>query len=251
MPADYYSLLGVGRDADADALKKAYRKMAIKWHPDKNPDNREEAERRFKEVALAYETLNDPNKRAVYDRYGEAGLKQGGGGGPSGFGGGMPGGIDPNDLFAQMFAGMGGMPGGARVHVGGFPGGMGGGAAGVDLNELLSQMMGGGAGGAGRGGGGGGRGRARPMTLQRVECTLEELYSGATKRETANNKRFSLTIQPGWKAGTKLNFEDDGATEGAAALAPEEGEGGSQQRSSSSPLPPPLSAERRVRAART
>ena len=193
----YYELLGVGKDASADELKKAYRKMAIKWHPDKNPDNKEAAEKKFKEVATAYETLSDPNKKEIYDRFGEAGLKQGGGGGPSGFPGGM-GGIDPNDLFAQMFAGMqgggmGGFPGG--IHVGGMPGGMGG----IDLNDLLSQMMGGGMpqqGGRGRGGGRGGMPQqARPLVVQQVACTLEELYNGTTKNETANNKRFTLKIQ--------------------------------------------------------
>ena len=67
---DYYKILGVGTDADADALKKAYRKLAMKWHPDKNPDHKEVAERRFKEVTEAYDVLTDKQKREVYDRYG-------------------------------------------------------------------------------------------------------------------------------------------------------------------------------------
>lgn len=166
---DYYALLGVGKDATPDELKKAYRKMAIKWHPDKNPDNKEAAEKRFKEIATAYDVLNDPNKKELYDRFGEAGLKRGGGGGPSGFGG--MGGIDPNDLFAQMFAGMNGTGGGAgrgsgfsRVHINGMP-------AGMDLGDILQQMMGGAAMRGGRGGGQQSQHRP-PLRLHQVRSRL-------------------------------------------------------------------------------
>ena len=71
---DYYEILGVARDAGDGELKKAFRKLALKYHPDKNPDNMEEAEARFKEAAEAYEVLRDPEKRARYDRYGHEGL---------------------------------------------------------------------------------------------------------------------------------------------------------------------------------
>ncbi|XP_034550629.1 dnaJ homolog subfamily B member 2 isoform X2 [Notolabrus celidotus] len=67
---DYYSVLGVIKTASQDDIKKAYRKLALKWHPDKNPDNKEEAEKKFKEVAEAYEVLSDKSKRDEYDRYG-------------------------------------------------------------------------------------------------------------------------------------------------------------------------------------
>ncbi|XP_012708621.1 dnaJ homolog subfamily B member 6b isoform X1 [Fundulus heteroclitus] len=75
---EYYQILGVQRNATQEDIKKAYRKLALKWHPDKNPDNKEEAERRFKELSEAYEVLSDENKRSLYDRYGKDGLSGGG-----------------------------------------------------------------------------------------------------------------------------------------------------------------------------
>jgi len=74
---DYYKVLGVPRDATDAQLKKAYRKLALKWHPDKNPDNREAAAEKFKEVGEAYAVLSDKKKRATYDQFGEDGLKGG------------------------------------------------------------------------------------------------------------------------------------------------------------------------------
>jgi len=72
---DYYEVLGVGKNASADDIKRAYRRMAMKYHPDKNPDNKEEAEVKFKECAEAYEVLNDPDKRQRYDQFGHEGLR--------------------------------------------------------------------------------------------------------------------------------------------------------------------------------
>ncbi|MGI9355051.1 MAG: molecular chaperone DnaJ [Rhizobiaceae bacterium] len=110
--ADYYETLGVSRDADAAALKSAFRKSAMKYHPDRNPDN-PEAEAKFKELGEAYEALKDPQKRAAYDRFGHAAFENGGGGG-SPFGGMGAGGM--SDIFEDIF---GEMMGGARRQSGG------------------------------------------------------------------------------------------------------------------------------------
>ena len=209
-----YETLGVAKNATADELKKAYRKQAVKWHPDKNPDNRQAAEKRFKEVAEAYETLSDSNKREIYDRYGADGLKRGGGFGGAGFGGagpsGMPGGIDPNELFRQFFGGQMGGRGGR----GGMPGGMGGGVhmgGGVDLNDIFSQMMGGMA-QSGMGGMGGARPerRRQPLEHRHLKCTLEELFCGGMRRVEHKGRRIDLEVRAGWKAGTKITYEEQG-----------------------------------------
>lgn len=114
---DYYEVLGVSKSASAEEIKKAYRKLAIKYHPDKNPDDKE-AEEKFKEAAEAYEVLSDANKKARYDQFGHAGMS----GGAGGFGGGFGGGMSMEDIFAQFGDIFGG-------HFGGGFGGFGGGGA--------------------------------------------------------------------------------------------------------------------------
>jgi len=154
---DYYEVLGLSKGASKAELKKAYRQIAMKYHPDKNPGD-QEAEAKFKEAAEAYSVLNDDQKRAHYDQFGHA---------PEG--------------------GMGGNP---------FGGGFGGGGFGVDLSDALRIFMegfGGGGGGFGDifGGGGGSRsrGRARGADLKiKLPLTLEEIATGVTKKMKV--KRF-------------------------------------------------------------
>ncbi len=108
---DYYEVLGVSRNAGSDELKKAYRRLAMKYHPDRNPDN-QETEAHFKEAKEAYDVLSDESRRAAYDQFGHAGAQQGMGGGPSGFSGNV--GDIFGDIFADIFGSDGPMHGAAR-----------------------------------------------------------------------------------------------------------------------------------------
>lgn len=248
MGKDYYAVLGVPKSATEDQIKKAYRKLAIKWHPDKNPTNKEAAEAKFKEVGEAYEVLSDKQKRAIFDQYGEEGLKAGAGAGPQGGGaggpgmGGFPGGAtfsfggpggggfsrftprDANDIFAQFFGGMGGR-GGASMFGGGSDddedmgrGGMGG------MGNIFNMMGGGGMGGMGGAGGPRSRGpKKNPPIKHNLPLTLEDLYTGVTKKMKITRTRtdesgrtetipkiIEIPIKRGYKAGTKLTYEREG-----------------------------------------
>ncbi|KAG2444501.1 hypothetical protein HXX76_001249 [Chlamydomonas incerta] len=161
MGKDYYQVLGVAKDADEATLKKAYRKLAQKWHPDKNQGSAESTEK-FKEISEAYDVLSDSEKRQIYDQYGEEGLKGGppppnGGGGPGGGFPGRSGGSYQFDdaaaerLFRAFFGGMGGGGGG----MGGMGGGMGGGPGGPRVRAFRTGGMPGAGGGMGGMGGGG------------------------------------------------------------------------------------------------
>eukprot|EP00696_Hemimastix_kukwesjijk_P015726 gnl/Hemi2/3955_TR1387_c0_g1_i1.p1 gnl/Hemi2/3955_TR1387_c0_g1~~gnl/Hemi2/3955_TR1387_c0_g1_i1.p1 ORF type:complete len:343 (+),score=98.10 gnl/Hemi2/3955_TR1387_c0_g1_i1:193-1221(+) len=225
MGVDYYKVLNVPKDADDEALKKAYRKLALKWHPDKNRDNKEVAERKFKEVSEAFEVLSDPNKRAIFDQYGEEGLKgmpPGGEGAPDmrggpgvhftsrGFpGGGMHGGFsgfsDPHKIFEQFFGGGGFGFGGGDPFSGGFG------------SPFGADQFGGGS-RSGRG-----RQNSQPRSVEtELGVTLEDLYNGTEKkmkitrnRETPSGmqkeeKILTIEIKPGWKRGTKITFQKEG-----------------------------------------
>jgi len=151
---DYYEVLGLSKDASKDEIKKAYRKLAMKYHPDKNPDDKE-AEEKFKEVAEAYAVLGDDEKRQKYDRFGHAAESMGGmgGGDPFGFGG-----IDLSEALRQFMEQ-------------GFGGGFG-------------DIFGGGAGSRRRRGG-----NRRGADLQiRLKLTLEEIATGTRKKIKVNKK---------------------------------------------------------------
>jgi len=154
---DYYEILSLTRDASEDDIKKAYRKAALRWHPDKNPDNKEHAELMFKQVGEAYGVLSDPQKRHLYDRGGKQALNGGGGGFSRGGGGFDPnmdpfsifeqffGGRDPFAEFDEMFAGMGMGPMGrrSRPQRGGSQGSFGGMGSMFDDPFFGGGMMGG------------------------------------------------------------------------------------------------------------
>ena len=174
---DFYAILGVARDADENALKKAYKKSAVKWHPDKHASSSDKektaAEEKFKDVAEAFEVLSDKDKRCVYDRYGEEGLKASGGGGAPG--GGMPfgGGGFPGGGVSFSFGGDGGMDNDRAQALfeslfagGGLGGmrGMSGKRGGKDGMDPFAAMMG------GMGGMGGMRRARSPTSPSRLDA---------------------------------------------------------------------------------
>lgn len=148
---DYYEVLEVPKNANADEIKKAYRQAAIKYHPDKNPGDKS-AEDKFKEAAEAYDVLSNPDKRARYDRYGHAGMSGAAGGGAGGYGGFSGGGFSMDDIFSQF-----------------------------------GDIFGGHFGGGFRSSGGGGSHVNRGSDIRvKVRLTLAEIASGVTKKLKIN-----------------------------------------------------------------
>lgn len=242
MGKDFYKILGIARTATDEEIKKAYRKLALKYHPDKN--KAPSAEERFKEIAEAYEVLSDKKKRDIFDKYGEEGLN----GGIPGGGGSTDGGQnytyqfhgDPRATFAQFFGSndpFGAFFGGEDPNrlFGGLNGGMFGGGGGMDdENDVFSHINMG-----QRQGMGGGAFRSQSFNVHQPQnrkgrqqdppiehdlyVTLEDIEKGCVKKmkisrnimapdgnQRKEEKVLNITVKPGWKAGTKITFQREG-----------------------------------------
>jgi curved DNA-binding protein len=208
---DYYDVLGVSKTATADEIRKAHRKLALKYHPDRNRDNKQ-AEPKFKEIQEAYDVLGDAEKRKQYDQFGHAGV--GAGAGPNG------------DPFAAFRRGQGGGRGGSTqwrpspgVSVEDFD--LGGG----DMGSIFDQLFGGGRGGprAGAGGRAGGRGRRpEPPRGQDIEhpvtLTFEQAARGVTLPLQINRdghvETIEVKIPAGVKDGSRIRIKGKGEQTG-------------------------------------
>ncbi|KFM58071.1 DnaJ-like protein subfamily B member 4, partial [Stegodyphus mimosarum] len=235
MGKDYYKILGISRNATEDEIKKAYRKLALKYHPDKNKTK--EAEEKFKEIAEAYEVLSDKKKKDVYDQYGEEGLKGGIGGG--GTGGGQQFTYtfhgDPRATFAQFFGtdnpfetffsmGLGGHGGTTMFYddndmeVDNDPFASHFGVRGN--NPFRSQSFTAGSPNINRA-----KPKQQDPPLEHdLYVSLEDVAKGCTKkmkisRKVLNpdgrttkreEKVLTINVKPGWKAGTKITFQKEG-----------------------------------------
>jgi curved DNA-binding protein len=196
---DYYQTLGVGKNAKPEEIRKAYRKLAMKYHPDRNPGK--EAEEKFKEINEAYEVLRDPQKRARYDQLGSAYRNyQQSGGAPGGFdwsrwtGGGSPGGrVEYGDLsdlfgdFSDFFQSI----------FGDIP---------VQRSDSHTNF--------GARGRAGGRGTARELPPVDVTITLEEAFRGTTRIVQRGNRRLEVKIPPGSHTGMKIRLAGEGGGAG-------------------------------------
>jgi curved DNA-binding protein len=183
---DYYKTLGVSRNASTDEIRKAYRKLAMQYHPDRNPGDKQ-AEERFKEVNEAYQVLSDSQKKAHYDRVGSAYSNWQQRGAPSG-------GFDWSQ-FAR------GAPGGTRVNVEDF---------GDDLFSDFFRSIFGGMGGVGSTGRGNPAARGNPAYQQQVEISLEDAFKGATLQIQSEGKRKKVRIPAGVRTGSKVRVAGAG-----------------------------------------
>ncbi len=186
---DYYQILGVGRNASAEEIKRAYRKLAMQYHPDRNPGN-QQAEERFKEINEANEVLSDPKKRVHYDQLGESYSRWQQSGGRSGD-------FRWEDWFSQS-------PGGARVEYGGDIGDLFGGGFSDFFNQIFGGMYGGRT----------SQSRRSSTTAfrspqhhqQKVTISLQEAYTGTQRVLQINGRRMEVTIPPGAQTGTKVRM---------------------------------------------
>jgi DnaJ-class molecular chaperone len=178
---DYYSILGITKSASAEDIKKAYRKLALQHHPDRNKGNKE-SEIKFKEVTKAYEVLSDPQKKQTYDQFGEAAFEQGAGGNPftGGFGG-------QNGPFSYTYT-TGGNAGG--FDFGGFS----------DPFDIFEQFFGGSQGNP--------FGRAQRRSRYSLTISFLEAVLGATKRVNMGGKTQNIKIPAGVDTGSTIRFGD-------------------------------------------
>ena len=180
--ADYYDILGVDKNATSDEIKKAYRKQALEWHPDKHKDQKEAAEKRFKEINEAYQVLSDSQKRSAYDQYGHQAFAPGRG--RSGGGQGFDGGFNPfgQGGFKYTYSSSGGQ---------GVP---------FDFNdpfEIFEQFFGGGN-------------PFRQQRIPRYSITIDFLdaVKGVTKEVNIEGSRRKIKIPAGVDEGSRINFDD-------------------------------------------
>jgi DnaJ-class molecular chaperone len=207
MEEDYYHTLGISRDASKSDIEAAYRKMAQKYHPDMNPDDKT-AKEKFQQVQRAYDVLKDPNKRDQYDRYGSSFESMGGGphGGQGPFGGGFHGGagfedIDLSELLRGQFGG-----GAQQAQPGGF-------------SDIFRQFTGGGR---------GGRKKRQPQKGSDIQTTVSLSFQKAItggKEELqfllpdGRSRTITLTIAPGTEDGQKIRLRGQGETPPAGGQA--------------------------------
>ncbi len=179
---DYYQILGVSRTATQDEIKKAYRKLALEYHPDRNKSK--EAEEKFKEINKAYEVLSDPQKRQIYDQYGSAAFEQGASsGGPFGGFGGFRQHTGRYGPFTYTYS-----TNSADFDFGGFS----------DPFEIFEQFFGGAS----------PFGRRERRPVYSLTLSFMEAVKGAQKEVTINGKRQKIKIPPGVDDGTRIRFGD-------------------------------------------
>jgi DnaJ-class molecular chaperone len=186
---DYYDILGVSKSASAEEIKKAYRKQALEWHPDRHADDKEAAEKRFKEINEAYQILSDTQKRSAYDQFGHDAFAPGGGGfqGQNPFAGGQQAGrYGPFTYTYTTTGGDGGNP-----------------FAGYDFGDpfdIFDQFFGGGS--------PFGRAESRRIPRYSIEIDFMEAVRGVEKTVEINGKRRTIKIPAGVDEGSRINFRD-------------------------------------------
>jgi curved DNA-binding protein len=193
MAKDYYKTLGVKRDASEQDIKKAFRKLAKKYHPDANPDDAS-AESRFKEVNEAYETLGDAEKRKAYDQFGADYAKY------------QAAGVNPED-----FARYGGFSGNSSGNGFDFRTAGGGDAAGTPFEDIFESIFGGFGRNRSSGRPSAGAMKGRDIT-QDVSITLREAYEGAIRYISKGDRRVKVNIRAGADTGTKVRLSGEGET---------------------------------------